>query len=215
MPHEDPPCDDPRHHDPAWLRYRSALITWLQVAVGPVVRQWHWPGNDDLPLDLLELETSEEHPWPTVVTCGMGALPMHPPRAAEDQDRAELALVLPADWPPQEFPWLLGALADLARYPHERQTWLWEGHSMGYHPPEPFGPGTKLSAWLLFPWPPVGKAPAWPPGGPRLLHAVPAHEREIDLKLEHGFDYVARRLRRRRYWPALAPSRPPLRPRRE
>jgi hypothetical protein len=99
-----------------------------------------------------------ERPVYTLVTSGMSERPMATPGAGDVY--AELALVLPPFWPApgseeMRTPaghWPYRLLQDLARLPHEFDTWLRNGHTVpNGDPPEPYAPGTRLCGALIAP----------------------------------------------------------------
>ena len=124
----------------------------------------------------------------TLVTAGMGDLPMRvPPDVGRAGARTELCLYV--DHPHVEYFELLRALA---RLPHEHGAWLGPGHTVpNGDPPAPIVPGSELSVALLLATPldPDAKLPerlriAGDPVG--LLWVVPITEAECTFKLERG-----------------------------
>jgi len=73
---------------------------------------------------------------------------------------SELMIQLPPEWPisKEAFEdennfWPVHWLKSMARFPHEYETWLFEGHTVpNGDPPEPFAANTQFCGWLLF-WP--------------------------------------------------------------
>jgi hypothetical protein len=148
--------------------------------------------------------TPERDHW-TLFTTGMSDRPMSTPQGASKYQYAELMLKLPSSWPvdllqvtppPPDLEamyWPIRWLKQLARFPHEADTWLGFGHTLpNGDPPEPFVPETKLCAFLLLP--PLGVPEdvqvAQLSDGRRVylyvLHAL--HLEELNLKLNRGTD---------------------------
>jgi hypothetical protein len=113
-------------------------------------------------IDLHRFGPDEEYGFHTFVTSGMAIRPMNVPREVENPEAyryAELVLHLPENWPLDwvtlqkvENWWPLEVLTSLARLPHEREGWVWGGHTLrNGEPPEPYSPDTELSAALVLP----------------------------------------------------------------
>jgi hypothetical protein len=164
--------------------------------VGQVSDVFHEPLSTRLHLDVLQVAPTEERPYRTLVTCGMSSLAMNAPKAQDA--RAELLLCLPADWPLDEESledernhWPIRLLKDLARLPHEHDTWLGFGHTIpNGDPPEPYAPGTELCGAVVVP-------PVRAPKEVRVLdqeqsttfYAVVAlHADELELRRRHGLE---------------------------
>jgi hypothetical protein len=91
-------------------------------------------------IDVHWIKPSANYPFHILVTSGMSDLAMHVPDEMENKEayeRAELMVVLPADWKigEEEFQddnnyWPVYFLKRLARFPHEYKTWLGYGHTI-------------------------------------------------------------------------------------
>lgn len=185
--------------------------------LGPPADVWHEIVSAYVHIDVHVVAPGPERPAITLVTSGMSERPM----AAPDGDRyAELTMVLPPSWPlpgspgferPQAY-WPFGLLQDLARLPHEFDTFLWAGHTVpNDDPPRPYARGTRLCGALLAPQL-VG-----PDGfdtlryGDREIHilgVMPLHADEMRLKLDHGLDALHDRLDEAGVTEILDPGRP-------
>jgi hypothetical protein len=138
----------------------------------------------------------------TLFTTGMSDLPMTTPEGAGDLAFAELVLFLPPEWrvdlikatpPPDDLErwyWPIRWLKRLARFPHEYKTWLGFAHSIpNGDPPEPLGPDTKLSGWLLLSpiEVPEEASPIALEGRTVQIYALHAlHAEEMAFKLDKG-----------------------------
>lgn len=151
-------------------------------------------------LDVKRFPPTRDRPFETLVTVGMAARPMKVPQGGVP-DRAELMMHLPPDWFPagvsegsllDDSPlfWPVHLLKTLARLPHEEQTWLGAGHTVGPFP-QPF-PGTDLDTVLLLPPAFRGddlRAVRLQSGGEAVLLVVHVlHRGEASLKMERGLD---------------------------
>ncbi|MDR2905930.1 MAG: suppressor of fused domain protein [Helicobacteraceae bacterium] len=112
--------------------------------------------SPDIHVDIAIIAPTTEHNYYTLVTIGMGALPMNVPEKlrGEGLDRAELLICLPPDWKlddlsNEEWYWPLRWLKYLARLPISENSWLGWGHTIGHPEGESFAPNTQLSNILL------------------------------------------------------------------
>jgi Suppressor of fused protein (SUFU) len=121
----------------------------------------------------------------------------------EEMRLAEVVAILPkgwplskADWQDERNYWPIRLLKTLARYPHERGTWLGYGHSLANGESEadtkPYAEGTALCATVLLPPMSLGEA-AWSfkraDGKPVYFWAVvPLYLSEMKYKIEQGAD---------------------------
>jgi hypothetical protein len=162
--------------------------------------------SDLVHIDVHFVPPAGSRAWTTLLTSGMAERPMSVPEGLEDYRYAELVLALPSEWPLEERAfgneanyWPVRLLKELARLPHEYDTFLWYGHTVPHgDPPEPYARGTKLCCAL------VGR-PALideehesfrvPDGREVHLYGVyPLHRDEMDLKLEQGDEQLWARL---------------------
>ncbi len=136
----------------------AAISAHIEKHIGPVENVLHEIISDLVHIDVHCIEPTEDRPFRTLVTSGMSDLPMNTPEGLEELQYAELCICLPPDWPisKEAFAdhsnyWPVEWLKILARFPHEYETWLFEGHTIpNGDPPEPFAPNTKFCGWLLF-----------------------------------------------------------------
>jgi suppressor of fused protein SUFU len=196
----------PTYGDPA---IREALEAHLAGHLGESGSVWHEIVSDLVHLDVFTWAPTPDRPMHTFVTVGMSDLPMTVPPGALAQghsDRAELVVCLPPDWPVPDpaagsmAPWddpdayfPIRWLKQLARLPHEYDTWLGFGHTIpNGDPAEPLASTTGLCGWLLLP--PMTLPESFRhvdlPGGGRLdLFGITAlHRAEMDHKLDHGVE---------------------------
>jgi hypothetical protein len=153
----------------------------------------------------------------------MSERPMRTPGAGDVY--AELVLVLPLFWPaPGSFElrdpvchWPYRLLQDLARLPHEHDTWLWNGHTVpNGDPPQPFAPGTELCGALIAPAQTTPKAFNKLDVGDRRIHffgVIPLHADEMQLKLDQGAPALLELFDKARVCEILDPTRPSVVPR--
>lgn len=177
------------------------LITdHVEKHIGEINGVFHEVVSDLVHVDLHLIPPTAERPFQTLVTTGMSDRPMSPPDEVSDLAHAELMIALPPDWPlsheafeDENHYWPVRWLKMLARFPHEYDTWLFEGHSVpNGDPPEPFADNTKFCGWLLL-------SPLSVPDEFRMLEVnknktihffsiLPLYEGEMELKLSKGTD---------------------------
>lgn len=167
MPASDPPFDftpagkplDPPSGDPVLI---EEVPRHFEEIFGEVAVVYHEKASEFIHLDVFQFD-----PEPgvksayTLVTGGLAAKPMNTPSEIQNRENylyAELVLHLPEDWPmqwdelqrPENF-WPIAALKSFARLPHERESWIWGGHTLRNGELEPYAADTELCAALLCP----------------------------------------------------------------
>lgn len=187
---------------------REAVEAHLAAHLGECDLVWHELASHLVHVDVFMWRPTDQRPMYTFATVGMSDLRMTVPtdwEIPEIAPRAELLICLPPTWPVPEdaysiAPWdseeayfPIRWLKQLARLPHEHQTWLGFGHSVpNDDPPLPLADTTQLCGWVLLP--PmtlprsIDSAPL--PNGETLgiFGIIALHRDEIDHKLEHGVD---------------------------
>lgn len=101
--------------------------------------------SEFLHLDVFVMQAPTKQDFHVLYTTGMSAMPMTLPEALlpqyKDLERAELLLLLPAEWDiltgyaedkdvPGYLWWPVQLMKYLARFPHEYKTWLGWGHTL-------------------------------------------------------------------------------------
>jgi hypothetical protein len=150
-------------------------------------------------------------------TDGMSAQPMPPGPGGDAYQYAELAVYLvdwpedPARWLEPEYIWPINWLRRLARYPFETDVGLGGPVAVvaNGEPPEPLGPNTTMTCWLLL----ADKEPLdrveLPDGRSVVFYEmVPIHTAERDFEREHGTAALLERFAERQLPDSLDPNRP-------
>lgn len=120
--------------------------------------------SEAIKLDLFIYPPTPEREVYTIVTCGMSEAPMTVPEGAEEWNRCELVLLLPADWPVPEYGediaksaftddknyWPIRAMKEAAHLPRLYDTWLTYGHTIATDDGEPYA-GTDFTGLLVGP----------------------------------------------------------------
>jgi len=139
----------------------EAIENHIKKHIGKIETVMHELASDLVHIDVHVVEPTAERNFYTLITSGMSDLPMTVHDRAVEFRFAELLVCLPADWDmpkvydimtDEEHWWPIRWLKYLARFPHEYDTWLGEGHTIpNDDPPEPFAGNTQLCCALLTP----------------------------------------------------------------
>jgi hypothetical protein len=150
-------------------------------------------------------------------TDGMSARPMPPGPGGDAYQYAELAVYLsgwpddPAGWTEPEYLWPVTWLRRLARYPFETGAGLGGPVAVVANgdPPQPLGPNTAMTCWLLLAdKDPLGRLET-PDGRDVVFYEmVPIHTAERDFEREHGTEALLEKFAERGVPEYLDPARP-------
>ena len=108
----------------------DALEMHIDTYFGSYDRVFHELVSPDIHVDICIIPPSEERPYYTLVTQGMGAHCMNVPQELADYklERAELMIALPPDWlvgnEEEKWYWPIRSLKAAARMVIEQNTWL-------------------------------------------------------------------------------------------
>lgn len=154
--------------------------------------------SDLVHIDVHFCRPTPDRPFVTLFTTGMSDLPMTVPEGV-DARLVELMLCLPSDWPLDDESlhqenryWPIRVLKQLARLPHEYQTWLGSGHTVpNGDPPGPYAEDTALCCALIAPpltLPAEAHRFQSSRGACAIYGLFPLFAAEVNLKLERGTD---------------------------
>ncbi len=188
---------DPATGDPEMI---DAISDHIEEHIGEIDSVFHELVSDLVHIDLHLVRANEERPWHTLVTSGMSDAPMTVPEGAEEYRYGELMISLPPDWPleqdvfdQEQIYWPLRLTKQLARMPHEYDTWIGPGHTItNGDPPLPYADNTDFSCALLLP--PILVEEAFLEleiSEEKQIHfyaVVPLYPEEMDYKLQYGTD---------------------------
>lgn len=157
-------------------------------------------------IDVNVMRPTEKSNFYVIYTTGMSDMPMTLPEGfekREDLKYAELFAFMPPTWKPgnnfqlsTEIPdseyWIIHMMKYLARFPHEYDTWLGDGHTIPNGPNyEPITDGTGMGGVVLKQ---LGKSLEYveTKDGKRikLLMVIPAYKEEIEYKLKYGMEQL-------------------------
>ena len=181
----------------------DAIDAHLRAFVGEPADVFHELVSDIVHVDVHIIEPSRRRDCYTLVTTGMSDLPMTTPQGAEELRYAELLLSLPKTWMPEPLSiadlqnellyWPIRLLKQLARLPHEYNTWIGYGHTIpNGDPPAPYAPDTELCGAMVMPAitldPRFSTLAVRPDKTIHFYSVVPLYESEMNFKLKKGAD---------------------------
>lgn len=228
----------------AGARYQDELEGHIERNIGPVTMVYEDIENSSYPIDILVVPATSDRKFHYLVTAGMSDQAMIVPieqvaaAMAEGETKtlddevlsspalarhAELVMALPAYWPiddeakicSDEWAYPITHLKDIARMPHEHQTWLAEGHSIGNSQDKvPLGPKCKMTSFVLD-RPVIGgeefsSLKTHDGNQIHLYSSVPLHSAELDYKLRKGFSELKARMDKAFVTEIFDPNRRPI-----
>lgn len=208
-------------HTPGYVphRQRESYLNPILACVrgnfgDPEPSSWLPIVPDDVPV---AIRVVFDHEIAVIFTEGMSAQPMNVPPGAEWYQYAELVAYLhnwpkdPKDWLQPEYLWPVTWMRRLAQYPFEYNTWLGGPTTIiaNGDPPQPLGPGTEMTCWLLL----AEKEPmtrfTMPDGRSVFLYElVPIHTAERDFERNCGMQALLERFAEQKVDQYLDPKRP-------
>ena len=182
---------DPDHID--------AISEHVQKHLGPVKSVFHEIWSDKVHVDVHWVEPTESFPFNFLVTSGMSERPMCVPEELEGFDYAELYMILPPDWPLDEKSlenednsWPLHSLRQLARFPHEYDTYFHIGHTVGGDGDQRLSPNCPFAGFLIYVSSSLGEnflsLPREDGKSVVFYCLIPLYKEEIELKNNEGLD---------------------------
>lgn len=177
----------------------------IECHVGPVEMVFHELVSDLVHIDLHWVAATEDRPYHTLVTSGMSDRAMVTPDEAAGFQYAELAMCLPPEWPLSQEAfedernyWPLRLMKQLARLPHEFETWLSVGHTVpNGDPAAPYSQDTELCCALLLPTIQLGEDFHQLTADGRDIYfynVFPLYVEEMQFKLNRGLDALFDRM---------------------
>jgi hypothetical protein len=174
----------------------EAVTRHVESHVGPIDFVLHESRSHLVHIDVHHVPPAEGRPFHTLVTSGMSQRAMSVPPDAGETSYAELFALLPAQWN-MSTPWPVQLLRELARYPHEWETWLGCGHTVqNGTPADPYGVGVPFCATLLTHPVSLPMEVAQLTHSRRSIHLyqiVTLYREELRFALQHGTDALLAR----------------------
>lgn len=178
-----------------------------KIFPGRVTNVFHEIISDTVHIDVHFMEPTDEEPFRVVYTTGMSDLPMTLPSEIEKDwehlKRAELMIFLPESWPidseafkDERYYWPIRLLKQLARFPHEYNTWLGYGHTIpNSNEYDPYAENTELNGVILNVLKEEISSISTKDGNLINVYSlVPLYKEEMDYKLEYGSDSLFEKL---------------------
>ncbi|WP_232697524.1 suppressor of fused domain protein [Brevibacillus daliensis] len=194
---------------PAPMEYVEEIVEHFEtVFPGRESSVFHEIVSDTIHIDVNIMEPTEEEPFWVLYTNGMSDLPMTIPDEVlenldEKFDRAEVMMFLPASWEltqesvkDENNYWPIGLMKQMARFPHQYNTWLGYGHTVpNYQDYEPYANGTGLNGVVIFQLKEELSEITTKDGNKiNAYFLLPLYKEEMDYKLEHGMDALMEKL---------------------
>lgn len=183
---------------------RAALEQHITQHYGPIATVISDDKPQDIKVDIWVIEPSAEHPFYTLITCGMGAhqMAVNQEQAAQHLQRAELIITLPSDWKLspkfqqiQRWSWPLLVLKVTARMGLSSDWIVDPGFIINYN--GPLAHNTRLSGWVVLG--PDAMNIAAPvcslPNGDKVnfYQLLPLYQNEVEYGIEHtGEELIAK-----------------------
>jgi hypothetical protein len=178
-------------------RLIQAVSRHFEAHVGPIGSVFHELFSPLVHVDVFHIATNTTAGDHVFFTTGMAEKPMRVPPGMEDERHAELMVRLPSNWPLHQGAfdddtnhWPIRWLKLLARFPHERRTWLGWGHSIPNGDPPVLFAGTRFCGILIAPASSLPQPARHVFVGHgrevRLWSLVPLYHEEMELKIKHG-----------------------------
>jgi hypothetical protein len=206
------------------LKIIKSVGDHIEAYIGKIAFVMHEKESPLVHVDVYVVQGMGEQKCQYLVTSGMSEKPMPVPEGAEDGRYAELVMGLHRDWPlsPEAFRdeanyWPIRVLKNLARFPHEHKTWMYEGHSAHWlNPPAPIASNTAMTSIVLL-------RPRLIPEENQFVHVsksehirlwavYPVYHEEVDLKEREGSSKLDELFDRNGITELLDPRRPTVTP---
>ena len=192
----------------------------IETYFGKIAFVMHEKQSPLVHVDVYVVREMGEKKYQYLITSGMSEKPMPVPEGAEDGRYAELVIALPGHWPlsPEAFKdeanyWPIRVLKNLARFPHEHKTWMYEGHSAHWvNPPAPIASNTNMTSIVLLRPRLISDETQYIHVSKnkhiRLWAVYPAYHEEVDLKERQGSGKLDELFDRAGVTELLDPGRP-------
>lgn len=178
-----------------------------KVFPGRVTNVFHEIISDVVHIDVHFMEPTDEEPFRVVYTTGMSDLLMTLPDELEKEwghlRRAELMFFLPESWPidteafkDERYYWPVRTLKQLARFPHEYNTWLGYGHTIPNSAEyDTYAENTELNGVVLSELrEDISTIKTKDGNSINIYSMIPLYKEEMDYKLENGMDALLEKL---------------------
>lgn len=189
-------------HEPAFgdSTLIEAISEHIEKTVDSIHMVFHEIVSNKVHIDVNWIKPANNRPFHTLVTTGMSELPMNVPEGFENFKYIELVILLPESWNlsnedfnNEENYWPIRLLKSTAKFPHEYDTWLFDGHTISNgNPAEPYSKLATFNTALVVPPLSIGedffKMSIENGKDIYFFCLVPLYQEEVDYKLKHGMD---------------------------
>ncbi len=185
----------------------EAISDHIEKHVGTIEGVFHELVSDLIHVDVHCVKPTIEMPFYTLITSGMSDLPMNVQQEFSTYRHAELCILLPKDWFPENSTiesmhevfkdenkyWPVRWLKILSRFPHQYNTWLANGHTIpNGENAEPLATNTKMGCLMLISSISLSQEfYELKINEEKTIHfycLFPLYKEEMDLKLKKGMD---------------------------
>lgn len=184
----------------------EAISNHIEKNIGKIHCVFHEVISDLVHIDVHWVKPTEKFPFHSLVTSGMSDIAMKTPEGLEQNQYAELCILLPENWKidganyelmtevfKEEINyWPVRWLKTIARFPHEYDTWVGHGHTIpNGMEAEPYAANTKLGCMLLLPSISLGTQFFELKITEKIIRfycLYPIYKEEMEFKLKNGSD---------------------------
>lgn len=154
--------------------------------------------SDIIHIDIFMVKAGGDRDYHILMTSGMSSLPMNVPEEFGEYRYAELIALLPKVWPleseyfqDENVYWPIRKLKQLARFPHNYNTWLCFGHTIEQENSEYYADNNRFESIILL------SGYTLPEDFMRIetknkviniFSMVPIYKAEMKYKLKHGLE---------------------------
>jgi hypothetical protein len=164
------------------------------------IRVFHEIVSCGIHLDVYQISPQDQG-FKILLTSGMSSLRMNAPPDEEEEDLgfAKLMMLVPREvefgqvYPSTScYAWMITALKETARLPHDNDTWLGIGHTVQHDADlQPYGENTKFCGGLILPSVTFEEDFTKIPtkhGVINVYSFFPLYREEIEYKIAHGYN---------------------------
>lgn len=195
------PSEEPVVHETAAHDLHLEVLQHMRHHVGPVNRLAlvEIVPSGLPPIAINVMPATADRNSLILFTTGMSEVAMNVPEDVDASPYAELYIELPANWPLSNealeddcYSWPIHWLRNLARQPHETNSWLGSCLVVSNgDPPEPLAPDTLLSCIMLLQTDDLGTLQTTDGRTIRFYQLLPMFREERDLLYAEGVDALA------------------------
>lgn len=184
---------------------RELIENHMEKYIGKIHMVFHEIASPDFHLDVYWIKTNMYGDKVNIlITNGMSELEMNTPSEFKSFRFGELCIILPDDWKlsmddfkDENNYWPIRLLKDIARFPHENDTWICMEHTIGNADENSYSENVKFNSSLIFvPMDVNSRFHTLKYRGEKInfFSVIPLYPEELQLKLDKGSDALFERL---------------------